>query len=165
MLDWLVIGGGIHGTHLAHMLVNQYGFSADAVRILDPHKQLLATWTQRTKNTGMRYLRSPRVHHIDLESNSLERFAQEHSNNSDLWINPYHRPSYALFQQHCQHVIGTYQLDRLHIQGQALTLHRIKGAWCVDTANDRLVSQRVLLATGQQQRQIPDWAERIIKQN
>lgn len=83
MLDWLIIGGGIHGTHLAHVLVNQCGFSADAIRILDPHEALLAAWSQRTTNTGMRYLRSPRVHHIDLDYRSLERFAQQ-SDDSDL---------------------------------------------------------------------------------
>lgn len=165
MLDWLVIGGGIHGTHLAHVLVNQYGFSADAVRILDPHEKLLAAWTKRTANTGMRYLRSPRVHHIDIDYRSLEYFAQEHQlNSSEFWINPYHRPSYVLFQKHCQHVIETYQLDQLHIQGQALSLHRVKDGWCVDTANDRLTSRRVLLATGRQSLLSPDWAERLMEQ-
>ena len=166
MLDWLIIGGGIHGTHLAHVLVNQCGFPADAVRILDPHDHLLATWNKRTNNTGMRYLRSPRVHHIDLAPISLTRFAQEqYPNVSDLWIDPYSRPSYQLFQQHCQHVIDSYQLERLHIQRQALTLHRFKNGWCVDTENNRMIAQRVLLTTGRQQPLIPDWAKRLIAQN
>jgi len=166
MLDWLIIGGGIHGTHLAHVLVNQYGFGADDVRILDPYERLLATWTQRADNTGMQYLRSPRVHHIDIASTALEHFGLEQQpSESDLWINPYHRPSYQLFQQHCQHVIDTYQLERLHIQGHALTLHRVEKGWCVDTANETLTARRVLLATGRQTPFIPDWAESLVTQN
>ena len=166
MLDWLIIGGGIHGTHLAHVLVNKQGISTDAVRILDSHDRLLAAWSRRTANTGMRYLRSPRVHHIDLEYRSLEYFAREHeTESSKLWIDPYYRPSYALFQSHCQHVIDTYQLDRLHIQGQAMALHRVKEGWCVETANDRITAQRVLLAMGRQRLRIPDWAEQMFKQN
>ena len=114
----------------------------------------------------MRYLRSPRVHHIDLDYLSLERFAQEqHLTGSEFWIDPYYRPSYALFQQHCQHVIDTYQLDCLHVRGQALTLYRIKGGWCVETASDRLNARQVLLATGRQQLLIPDWAKQLMAQN
>jgi hypothetical protein len=164
MLDWLIVGGGIHGTHLAHVLVKKQGVSPDAVRILDPHDRLLTAWSQRTANTGMRYLRSPRVHHIDLEPNALERFAREREfDASELWIDPYYRPSYTLFQSHCQHVIDTYQLDRLHIRGQATVLHRVKEGWCIETANDRFVAQRVLLAMGQQQLRIPDWAVSFIQ--
>lgn len=166
MLDWLVIGGGIHGTHLAHVLVHQIGFCEDAVRILDPHERLLQAWNQRTQNTGMRYLRSPRVHHIDIQPNSLERFAQEqHSHAADLWIDPYYRPSYALFQEHCQHVIDRYQLDRLHIRGKAWALHRVHNGWCVETASGQIITRRVLLATGRQQPIIPDWAAPLIAQN
>lgn len=166
MLEWLIVGGGIHGTHLAHVLVHQMGVSADAVRILDPYEGLLAAWNKRTKNMGMRYLRSPRVHHIDLDYRSLEHFAQEQQlTGSEFWIDPYYRPSYSLFQQHCQHVIKTYQLDCLHICGKALALHRIKDGWCVETASDRLATRQVLLATGRQQLLIPDWAKYLITQN
>lgn len=166
MLDWLIVGGGIHGTHLAHVLVHQIGIPADAVRILDPHERLLAAWSQRTDNTGMRFLRSPRVHNIDIDAHALERFAREQpSYEPAWWIDPYFRPSYALFQQHCQHVIDSYQLQRLHIQGQALALHRVSDGWCVETASDRVMAHRVLLATGRQQLFIPDWAEALIAQN
>lgn len=166
MLDWLVIGGGIHGTHLAHVLVHGQGFSPDSVRILDPHAHLLAAWNRRTENTGMRYLRSPRVHHIDMDARSLERYARQRGGDpSDLWIDPYHRPSYALFQNHCQHVIDSYRLDRLHIRGQATALHRVRNGWRVQTANDRIKARRVLLATGRQELRIPEWACPLLKHN
>ncbi|NDJ51470.1 MAG: SidA/IucD/PvdA family monooxygenase [Chloroflexi bacterium] len=166
MLDWLIIGGGIHGVHLAHVLIHKQGVPSDAVRILDPHERLLAAWSSRTANTGMRYLRSPLVHHVDLHPASLQRFAQDlETAPSDLWIEPYSRPSYALFQSHCQHVIDTYLLDRLHIRGQALAMHRVDGGWCVETESASITTQRVLLATGRQQLRLPDWAEPLIAQN
>jgi len=166
MLKWLIIGGGIHGTHLAHVFVNEHGISSDDVRIIDPHDRLLAMWNRRTENTGMRYLRSPRVHHIDLEPRALEKFARKyHSNTPNLWINPYYRPSYDLFQQHCDYVIETYQLDKLHIQGQALSVYRIDKGWCVETENDQLIAENILLATGKKTPLMPDWAETLIAQN
>ncbi len=166
MLDWLIIGGGIHGTHLAHVLINQCGVSAAAVRILDPHARLLQAWSKRAENTGMRYLRSTRVHHIDINSRSLERFGQEKQPyDSNLWIDPYYRPSLEIFKEHCQHVIDTYQLQDLHTHGQALALHRVRNGWRVDTDSAKLKTRKVLLATGRQKPFIPDWADPLIKQN
>lgn len=166
MLDWLVIGGGIHGTHLAHVLVNRQGVPADALRILDPHADLLTSWNRRTANTGMRYLRSPRVHHIDLEPESLECFARERGADDPVaWIVPYHRPSYELFQRHCQHVIDTCQLDRLHMRGQALALYRVPNGWRVETADGSVTAQQILLATGRQQLNIPHWAELMLAEH
>jgi cation diffusion facilitator CzcD-associated flavoprotein CzcO len=166
MLDWLIIGGGIHGVHLAHALIHGQGVSPDAVRILDPHEHLLAAWSRRTANTGMRYLRSPGVHHIGLEPDALERFAYERAfDPAELWTEPYNRPSCTLFQSHCQHVIDAHQLDRLHIRGQALALDCLREGWRVETASDRITAQRVLLATGRQQLRIPVWAEPLVTPN
>ena len=75
MLDWLVIGGGPHGVHTALRLIGEAGVPFDGVRILDDEQHLLARWRRSTRSTGMRYLRSPSVHHIDLSSASLSRFA------------------------------------------------------------------------------------------
>ena len=43
-LDWLIVGGGIHGVHIAARLVGESGVSPDRLRILDPYDQLLARW-------------------------------------------------------------------------------------------------------------------------
>jgi hypothetical protein len=53
MLDWLIVGGGVHGTHLAHVLVNALGVARDRLRVLDPHPQPLAQWDRLTANVGM----------------------------------------------------------------------------------------------------------------
>lgn len=76
MLDWLIIGGGIHGTHLALVLTRRAGVAPERLRILDPHPTLLARWHACTANTGMTFLRSGAVHHLDLHPEALARFAK-----------------------------------------------------------------------------------------
>jgi len=41
MLQMLIIGGGIHGVHLGHCLLQQSPLTHDDIRILDPHDELL----------------------------------------------------------------------------------------------------------------------------
>jgi len=36
MLDWLIVGGGVHGTHLSRVLVGAAGVQPDKIRVLDP---------------------------------------------------------------------------------------------------------------------------------
>ena len=40
--SWLVIGGGIHGVHIAVCLIADAGCSPEDIRILDPADELLA---------------------------------------------------------------------------------------------------------------------------
>ncbi|MHA7835884.1 MAG: hypothetical protein ACX98W_00300 [bacterium] len=90
MLDWLVIGGGPRGVHAAARLVGEAGVPCDAVRILDDDAALLARWRRCMRNTGMRFLRSPGVHHVGLSSASLQ-----HSARAGRWRkleHPYTRP-------------------------------------------------------------------------
>ena len=55
MLDFLIVGGGIHGTYLAHTLIHGKGIPAHTIRILDPHPRLLNNWYHHTTNVGMAY--------------------------------------------------------------------------------------------------------------
>jgi uncharacterized NAD(P)/FAD-binding protein YdhS len=73
MLELLIIGGGIHGVHLAHCLLQQTHMTHDDIRILDPHEELLHEWRRCARNCGMKYLRSSSVHHIDIHPFSLRR--------------------------------------------------------------------------------------------
>lgn len=87
-LDWLIIGGGIHGVHIAARLLGEAGVSPDRLRIVDPGDRLLARWRICTATTGMSHLRSPSVHHLDLDPWSLERFAGQRKT--------YYRPTLAI---------------------------------------------------------------------
>jgi len=37
MIEWLIIGGGIHGTYLSNLLTSETDVSPDDIRVLDPH--------------------------------------------------------------------------------------------------------------------------------
>ena len=72
--EWLVIGGGIHGVHLAARLIAEAHVNPKQLRIVDPGQRLLQRWRTCTETTGMRHLRSPAVHHLDVEPWSLPHF-------------------------------------------------------------------------------------------
>lgn len=158
MLDWVIVGGGLQGVLLANALVrNKVG----KVRIVDPHPTLCHRWNRLTANTGMRYMRSPQVHHIDIDPYSLQQFADDFEADEPSFIRPYQRPSYTLFQTHTQHVIERSGLNRLHERATAFHLKRQRREWCVETDNGNLHTRRVVLATGRNQLHIPAWAEAL----
>lgn len=160
MLNWLIIGGGIHGTYLAHALVHGRGVPAHTVRILDPHPHLLHGWCHQTVNAGMAYLRSPSVHHIGLDPTDLRRFsAAPQGRRIARFALPFRRPSLSLFNAHAHHVIHTHGLHTMHLQARATKLTWDKTGMRVETTAGSLSAHRVLLAIGQgEQRVWPDWA-------
>ncbi|OYT70905.1 MAG: hypothetical protein CFK52_09785, partial [Chloracidobacterium sp. CP2_5A] len=113
MLDWLIIGGGLHGVHAALALTRRADAPADRLRILDPQPRLLGRWTQCTQNVGMTFLRSPLVHHIGLGAFDLLAFSRTPEGRPlAAFTAPYDRPGYALFQAHCQRLIADAELER-----------------------------------------------------
>ena len=163
MLELLIIGGGIHGTYLAHALIHSKGVPARAVRILDPHPRLLHCWHHNTSNTGMTYLRSPAVHHIGLDPTHLRRYAATpQGRDFARFALPYRRPALALFNAHADAVIKTYGLQDLHLQTRATKLTRVTNGIRVDTPEGSLSARRVLLALGQgDQLAWPAWARAL----
>ncbi|MFO0690093.1 MAG: FAD/NAD(P)-binding protein [Myxococcota bacterium] len=166
MLDWLIVGGGPHGVHAALRLIAEAGVSPDAIRILDDEDHLLARWRRTTRNTGMRFLRSPSVHHLDLSSASLNHFASGRGCRIERpFTRPYARPSLELFDRHCDDVIERHALDRLHVRGRAHRLTKGPRGFRVD-ADDAIGgsvgsidARRVLLALGPPSKPAwPDWA-------
>ena len=101
-----IIGGGIHGVHLARGLLQQTSMTHDDIRVLDPHEKLLHEWRRYTRNCGMKFLRSPSVHHIDIHPFSLHRYAERREyGRGTNFIHPKDRPSVELFDTHCQMMI------------------------------------------------------------
>ncbi len=159
-LDWLIVGGGVHGTHLAHVLVNALGVARDRLRVLDPHPQPLAQWDRLTANVGMAYLRSTGVHH--LAPDDLRRFGSRLQGLPVApFAHPYARPAHALFQAHCRHVCATHRLDELFMQGTANGLARSAGGWRVETEQGSLEARRVLLTVGRTWLNWPVWASAV----
>ncbi len=162
-LEWLIIGGGIHGVHVAARLVGEGNIDPERVCLLDPAKELLSRWRTCTRTTGMSYLRSPGVHHLDQRPFSLIRFAggRRHQRRGLLKL-PYDRPSLDLFDAHCDRVIERYGLRRRHLRGRAVRCQPERGGVRIVTSNGiRLHASRVVLALGaSEQPAWPDWAPR-----
>jgi hypothetical protein len=164
MISWLIIGGGIHGTYLSHLLVNKVGLKRDEVRVLDPHQTPLSTWNRNATNCGMRFLRSPATHNIDIPILSLYRFAKSPAVKKMAdFIPPYNRPSLSLFQRHCAHVIQHFRLEELRITGRALTLHNHNHhSLLAETSVGSIVARNVILAMGLGEHPYwPYWAHRL----
>ena len=163
MISWLIVGGGIHGTYLSHLLVNQAGLDPAEVRVLDPDPEPLSAWHRNTARCGMRYLRSPATHNIDLPVLSLYRFARPAAaENTAAYIPPYNRPSLELFRRHCAHVIRRFGLQELRIAGRAIALHKSGRSVTAETTAGSITARNVLLAIGLgEQPHWPAWASRL----
>ncbi|MCU0465488.1 MAG: NAD(P)-binding domain-containing protein, partial [Anaerolineae bacterium] len=163
MLDWLIVGGGIHGTHLSFQLVGRGAVAADRVRVLDPHAAPLVRWDQFTRAVGMEYLRSPIVHNLHWDQGALGLFSRIHEGAPDVrFIPPFGRPSLPLFNRHSAHIVQKFGLDRLRVQGWAKGLQRVSDGWRVETDHGDLKARRVVLALGlSEQPHTPDWAKAL----
>ena len=163
MLDWLIIGGGIHGVHLAARLLGEAGIERDALRIIDPGTRLLERWRVRTEVTGMSHLRSPAVHHLDIDPWSLKHYAtKKKTRKLGRFAPPYERPALALFNSHCDEVIDEYQLDALHLKSHASRIDLDCDGVTVELATgESITAQRVVLAMGSgESPEWPQWAPR-----
>ncbi len=165
VLEWVIVGGGIHGTHLAARLLGEGGVAPEALRIVDPGPELLHVWRTCTTNTGMRHLRSPPVHHLGLEPFALLHFAggRRAARGTGLFARPYNRPSVDLFAAHCADVLSRYGLPDLHRRDRAVGLDLNCDAVRVRLGDGHeLVGRRVLLALGAaEQPRWPNWAREL----
>ncbi len=162
MLDWLIVGGGPHGVHAAIRLIAEAKVDASSIRILDDEPELLARWRRTTRNTGMRYLRSPGVHHLDVAPSSLMQFARRRGRRIERpFTRPYDRPSLELFDRHCDDVLSQYKLAELHVQGRAtgMELTETGTRVTIDGAESKIEAKHIVLALGAPREPMwPDWA-------
>lgn len=162
MLDWLVVGGGPQGSYLARSLVAQGGVPRHRLRVLDPHPSPLARWRHCTRNTGMRFLRSPAPYHLDGDPMALSAFAWAHRDHLGApFLEPYRRPSLALFDAHAQAVLAEHRLQEAWLRGTAVGLERRPGHWVVRCREGELRARRVLLALGHDRLRWPAWAAHL----
>ncbi|MBZ0284081.1 MAG: lysine N(6)-hydroxylase/L-ornithine N(5)-oxygenase family protein [Anaerolineae bacterium] len=158
MLDWLIVGGGIHGTHLSLYLTQRRG--VQSVRVLDPHPQPLALWRRFTTNTGMEFLRSPHAHNLHFDPFSLVTFARTQVGEPlARFIEPYGRPALELFNTHSDRLIDRYKLADLRLTGRLQGLTRLTDGWRAETDNGAVEARRVVLCIGMtEQPYWPEWA-------
>lgn len=158
MLDWLIVGGGVHGTAICNYLLRHRAVRGDRIRVLDPHDEPLARWRACARNTGMAYLRSPVVHHLDVEPAALHRFADVEVPGA-RFTRPYRRPAVDLFERHCDAVIERNGLRPLRARATALRVRARPEGLVVETDAGVLTTRRTLLALGAGDRPCwPQWA-------
>lgn len=158
MLDWLIVGGGLHGSHLALVLRQRLGVAASDLRAVDDAPAPFAVWRQRVAACGMAYLRSPQTHHLGLRSDALRTLAAR-CGVDQPFTPPYKRPATALFDAHCAEVAEAAapvrEYDHVeHIEACA-------GGYRVHGRHDVWRARRVVLATGPAAPQRPDWAQDV----
>jgi thioredoxin reductase len=113
----------------------------------------------------MRYLRSPRVHHLDIDPWSLQAFERTESGKLFAdFIEPYHRPSLSLFQAHASRIIRENGLDQLRIKGRALRIRALRETIRVEIDNGLIEARRIILAIGMSEQPCwPAWAQELQK--
>ena len=163
MLDWVIIGGGIHGVHMAVRLIAEAGVVPERLLIVDPAERLLDSWLRCTSNTGMRFLRSPAVHHLDLDPYALLRFAGKARKR---FARPYNRPAVDLFAEHCDHVLDKYGLRARHCAARVAEVELDCDSARVRLDDgDELSARNVVLAMGSADApRWPEWAAELRSQ-
>lgn len=161
--DWIVVGGGIQGSTIAAFLVKNNKVSTDKLRIIDPHVRPLFKWTTSTDRIGMKFLRSPFVHHLDVDPFSLRSYAAKHQWKKSEFYGVYKRPSLEMFNEHSQTLLHDLGLGASWHQGYVNGLDREGNYWIVNTAGEeRLKAKRVVLALSiNDQLHVPEWADSI----
>lgn len=164
MLDWLIVGGGIHGTYLANFLIKTGKTGADKLRVVDPHKEPLAVWKDCTAVTGMEFLRSPAEHNLDVGAGALSRFGRQRSGNAEFY-SKYQRPALKLFNDHCGKLIEQAGLADLRINASAQRLRRDASGFVLDTEIGSVAAKRVIVSIGASDcLSSPVWADDLIAQ-
>ncbi len=160
MLDWLILGGGIHGTILSRYLLAHDLVDSDGLRVMDPYETPLAVWRRVTNASGMHYLRSPSSHSLDIDFRALRRFARRPENRELAdFIPPYARPALSLFDAHADNTIEAHGLEHIRLLGRAIEINRNNGAKRVRTAETSFLARNVVLAfSDSESPHYPEWA-------
>lgn len=161
--EWIVVGGGIQGSTIAAFLVKNNKVTTDKLRIIDPHEMPLFKWTKSTERIGMKFLRSPFVHHLDVDPFSLRNYAVNHHRKKSEFYGVYKRPSLEIFNEHSQSLFQDLGLEASWHQGYVNGIDRENEMWCISTASgERLEANKVVLALGiNDQLNVPEWADSI----
>ncbi|KAH8091253.1 tRNA-Phe hydroxylase [Aureococcus anophagefferens] len=145
--QWLVVGGGPQGVHVAGRLLREVdGLALDDVCIVDDEDALLRKWKTRAENTGMRYLR-PRAR-IDKRE---PPFAPD-----------YARPRLDVFNDHCDFLVDAHGLAAAHRRGEVVAVADARRRHAVTAAapggDETLRAANVVLAVGGGAPAYPAWA-------
>ncbi len=185
---WLIVGGGIHGVGIAARLVASRGLSNDQFLVIDEHPSLLHSWKERTKATGMAFLRSSAGFHLDIPMQGLKDFSgnykapqqkkskkstrkaknQRNKEQSQGFVgSDYQRPALGLFNDHCDLVVEKYRLRDSFFRGRVESIvcpnrDSARVVICTNTSKSTIVSaDNIVLAVGNDEPLVPQWASNL----
>ncbi|MGM0877208.1 MAG: FAD/NAD(P)-binding protein [Bacillota bacterium] len=162
MNEWMIVGGGIHGCTIATYLIKNKITTIDKLKIIDPYEEPMLEWKKRTSLIEMEFLRSPSVHHIDVDPYSLQRYARM-KKSQERFYGPYKRPSLDLFNEHCDSVLESIDISQAWHMGQVTRLEKANDQWKLLTHNNKVVTGEniVLTMSVNDQLLIPNWANEL----
>jgi glycine/D-amino acid oxidase-like deaminating enzyme len=160
--EYVIVGGGIHGTCLANYLLTEGGHTHRDLCLVDPCEQLLASFATKARQCGMRTLRSTFVHHISTEPFSLESFAEGAGREDELVSTENYpsRPTLELFLDHARFVIDRRDIEECHLQSRVTGVTKTGAGDRLDVQTDAgsLEARHVVLAVGLGgSRTVPTW--------
>ncbi|ETI68749.1 NAD(P)-binding domain-containing protein [Neobacillus vireti] len=161
MYKWAIIGGGIQGVALAAFLLKAGKTRVEDLAIIDRYDEPLANWKRNTKVISMPYLRSPFVHHLDVDPFSLRSFVNEGINSqSTAFFGQYKRPSLDIFNDHCEHLVNEVSIKEAWIQGDVKGVVKTDTGWKIHLKNGcEMDCHKLALAIGiGEQLNWPEWA-------
>ncbi|MDO7485135.1 hypothetical protein Q5O89_02705 [Peribacillus frigoritolerans] len=118
MLEWIIIGGGIQGMTMAAFLLKSGKTTVDQLAIVDRNEEPLARWKHCTEVISMPYLRSPSVHHLDVNPFSLQKYVEKADWKNNFY-GQYKRPSLKSFNEHCIHLADDLSIKQAWVQGKS----------------------------------------------
>lgn len=164
MYEWIIVGGGIQGTTMATFLLKKKKTTIEKLAIIDRHTEPLANWKRCTSTISMPYLRSPSVHHLDVDPFGLQGFVKERSyDGKTAFYGQYKRPSLQAFNEHCDHIAADLSLKKAWIQGRVTGADRMEEGWTVQLEDGReVMGQNLVLAIGIGEQPFwPNWAQEL----
>jgi len=148
-VDWVVVGGGIHGVHLAVRLLESGLASLDRLRIVEPDA-LFGAFRAKCTSCGMTEFRSPFVHHVDSDPFSLRDYARANGRTNEFVPSEFgaDRPSASLFFDHAEQVCDQYGLESAHLKTRVTRLRDDGRTVHLETIDGQIQADWCLLAVG-----------------
>jgi len=141
-VDVCVVGAGPHGLTVTTHLLKAKPSLRGRISVVDPSGCWLRTWTEQFARLDIGVLRSPIVHHPDVDPLALSRFASARRlARSNL---PYDPPVTEVFERFCRAVIDEFEIDSFVSAGRVEQLDQHKDGFVVATEHGSIRAGNVI---------------------
>jgi cation diffusion facilitator CzcD-associated flavoprotein CzcO len=159
-----IVGGGVHGVHLAVRLLKADLIDPCELCIVDP-SGLLESFRRTCSQCGMVEFRSPFVHNVASDSFSLRDFARERGREDELRPTTVgaERPTVSLFFDHADWICDRYDLESIRVDARVTDVTDAGRNVEIETTRGRISTRWCLLAVGHGRSfTYPEWATELI---